>query len=139
MQSPDGAVAAALGPLAGDVAERLDRFDVTGALERIWEVVRALNRESSRAAPWQLAKDDARADELDRVLYDLVDGLRVVAITLAAYVPETSPRSSRRCGSRRALDWSLAAYGLSAGRRGSSPPRRCSRGSSSGRVSRLAP
>ena len=40
VQSPDGAVAAALGPLAGDVAERLDRFDVTGALERIWEVVR---------------------------------------------------------------------------------------------------
>ena len=43
--SPDGAVAAALEPLGGDVADRLDAFDVTGALERIWEVVRALNRE----------------------------------------------------------------------------------------------
>ena len=37
-------VAAALADLGPDVAARLDRYDLTGALERIWEVVRALNR-----------------------------------------------------------------------------------------------
>ena len=70
------------------------------------------------AAPWQLAKDDARADELDRVLYDLVDGLRVVAIALAAYVPETSAAILEALRQPPALDWSLAAYGLSAGTEG---------------------
>ena len=90
LPSQDGAVAAALAPLAADVAARLDAFDITGALERIWEVVRALNREVETTAPWQLAKDEARADELDRVLYDLVDGLRAVAVALSAYVPETA-------------------------------------------------
>jgi methionyl-tRNA synthetase len=119
--SPDGAVAAVLAPLAGDVAARLDRFDVTGALERIWEVVRALNREVEVAAPWQLAKDDARADELDRVLYDLVDGLRVVAITLAAYVPETSSAILEALGQPPAIDWSLAAYGLTGETEGIEP------------------
>ena len=72
-------VAARLGPFGSrlhwletatstnDVAARLDTFDVTGALERIWEVVRALNREVETTAPWQLAKDEARADDYDAI------------------------------------------------------------------------
>ena len=110
--SPEGAVAAALGPLADDVAARLDAFDITGALERIWEVVRALNREVETTAPWQLAKDEARAEELDRVLYDLVDGLRAVAVALSAYIPETATAILAALGQPAAVDWSLVAYGL---------------------------
>ncbi len=110
--APEGTVAAAVGPLADDVAARLDRFDVTGALERIWEVVRALNREVESTAPWQLAKDASRADDLDRVLYDLVDGLRVVAIALSAYVPETADSILAALRQPPGLAWSLAAYGL---------------------------
>ena len=110
--SPEGAVAAALGPLADDIAARLDAFDITGALERIWEVVRALNREVETTAPWQLAKDEARAEELDRVLYDLVDGLRAVAIALSAYIPQTAAAILAALGQPGAVDWSLVAYGL---------------------------
>ena len=88
------------------------RFDVTGALERIWEVVRALNREVETTAPWQLAKDEARADELDRVLYDLVDGLRAVAVALSAYVPDTAAAILAALRQPAAVDWSLVAYGL---------------------------
>ena len=90
--SDDSEVAAILAPLRDDVAARLDAFDLTGALERIWEVVRGLNRHVEVTAPWQLAKDEANAGELDRVLYDLVDGLRAVAVALAAYLPDTSAR-----------------------------------------------
>jgi len=104
-------VAAILEPLGDDVATRLDSFDLTGALERVWEVVRALNRHVEASAPWQLAKDEARAEELDRVLYDLVDGLRVVAVALAAYVPETSSRILEALGQPGDLAWDRVAYG----------------------------
>ena len=110
--SPDGVIAGAIAPLGADVAERLDAFDVTGALERIWEVVRTLNREVETTAPWQLAKDARRADELDRVLYDLVDGLRAVAVALAAYVPADSRGRARGPPPAASVDWSLVAYGL---------------------------
>ena len=90
---------------------RLDAFDLTGALERIWEVVRALNRHVEVTAPWQLAKDEARAHELDRVLYDLVDGLRAVAVALAAYIPETAERILGALGQPAALAWDEVAYG----------------------------
>jgi methionyl-tRNA synthetase len=67
-------------------------FDMSGALDAIWDVVRALNRHVEQRAPWQLARDEARADELDCVLYDLADGLRAVAVALSAYMPDTSER-----------------------------------------------
>jgi methionyl-tRNA synthetase len=110
--TPDGVVATSLGPLGGDVARRLDGFDVTGALERIWEFVRVLNREVESTAPWQLAKDEARAHDLDRVLYDLVDGLRAVAVALAAYVPDTAEAILAALGQPADLDWSGVAYGV---------------------------
>jgi len=81
--------------VARDVPPRLDAFDVTGAVEVIWELVRSLNRYVEQTKPWELAKDDARASELDSVLYDLADGLRVATIALWAYLPETAPRILR--------------------------------------------
>jgi methionyl-tRNA synthetase len=104
-------VEAFLAPLGEDIAARLDAFDLTGALGRIWEVVRGLNRHVETTAPWQLAKDDRRADELDRVLYDLVDGLRAVAVALASYLPETSARILEALGQPPTIDWAEVAYG----------------------------
>jgi methionyl-tRNA synthetase len=109
--SNDSEIAAILAPLGDDLAGRLDAFDLTGALERIWEIVRALNRHVEATAPWQLAKDDARADELDRVLYDLVDGLRVVAVVLASYLPQTSRRILAALGQPHLIGWAEVAYG----------------------------
>jgi methionyl-tRNA synthetase len=105
------AVRALLDPLGADLAARLDAFDITGALERIWEVVRALNRHIEATAPWQLAKDDARAEELDSVLYDLADGLRAVAVALFAYIPVTTPRILDALRQPLELDWDGVAYG----------------------------
>src|SRR3954469_15235184 len=82
----------ALDELRVEVAERLDRFDITGALDAVWTAVRSLNRYVESSAPWQLAKDDARAAALDAVLANLAEGLTGVAIALSAYLPETAPR-----------------------------------------------
>src|SRR5919112_2528949 len=51
---------------------------VEQALELIWQRVRRLNRYVEERAPWQLAKDQARAGELDTTLRTLAEGLRVV-------------------------------------------------------------
>jgi methionyl-tRNA synthetase len=70
----------------------LDRFEITAALEEIWVLVRRLNQYVEQSAPWQLAKDDARAAELTAVLYNLADGLTAVAVALSAYLPESAAR-----------------------------------------------
>jgi methionyl-tRNA synthetase len=106
------------GELAGDVdrvrtqvSERFDEFDVTGALEVVWELVRRLNRHVERNAPWELAKDPARAGELDRVLFELADGLRAAAIALAAFVPDTSERILAALRQPVGLAWDDVAAG----------------------------
>ena len=95
--------------LHDDIPAALDRWDVTGALETIWDYVRRLNRHVEQTKPWELAKDPGRAAELDRALYELADGLRIAAVALVAYLPETSvrilesagPAARRRLGQRR--------------------------------------
>jgi methionyl-tRNA synthetase len=85
-------LASALEGLRAKLVERFDVYDLTGALEEAWEVVRMLNRHVEETAPWQLAKDEAKADELAAVLYDLADGVRAIAVALSPYLPETAPR-----------------------------------------------
>jgi methionyl-tRNA synthetase len=80
------------GALRDDIAGRLDRFDVTGALDAAWDAVRRLNQYVTAEAPWQLAKDEANADRLDRVLYTLVDGLSALAVALHGFLPESTPK-----------------------------------------------
>jgi methionyl-tRNA synthetase len=78
--------------LRAKLVERFDAWDLTGALEDIWEIVRWLNRHVEETAPWQLAKDESKAEQLDAVLYDLADGIRAVAVAVSPYLPETAPR-----------------------------------------------
>src|SRR6185503_11018293 len=76
--------------LTGIVRDHLDRFELTIALEAIWQRVRRLNRYVEEQKPWEQAKDDARADELDRTLASLAEGLRVVGVLLHPYLPEST-------------------------------------------------
>jgi methionyl-tRNA synthetase len=75
-----------------EVAALMDRFELTTALELIWQRVRRLNRYVEEKAPWQLAKDPAAAGELELVLRSLYEGLRIVTILLHPYLPTTTDK-----------------------------------------------
>jgi methionyl-tRNA synthetase len=88
----DAQIAPDFDGLADRVAERIDRVELTQALDDIWQRVRRLNRYVEEQAPWQLAKDPERAADLDRVLHTLAEGLRVVTVLLAPWIPEASAK-----------------------------------------------
>ncbi len=94
------------------VAELLDRVELTNALDEIWQRVRRLNRYVEEQAPWQLAKDPERAGDLDRVLRTLAEGLRVVSVLLAPYLPDATAKLLAALG---APDISLAGARFGAG------------------------
>jgi methionyl-tRNA synthetase len=85
--------------LAQQVEAMIDRAELTTALDQIWQRVRRLNRYVEERAPWQLAKDDARAHELDSVLATLVVGLRVLAVLLHPYMPSSTDKLLGALGS----------------------------------------
>ena len=94
-----------------DVYAGFDAFDITGAVDRIWTFVRALNRYVTDEKPWELAKDESKAGALDQVLFDLADGLRVCAVALAAHLPETAPKILAALGQPLELAWQQVDYG----------------------------
>jgi len=104
-------LAAQLDMLPRKIASRLDAYDLTGALDDIWEAVRSLNRHVEQSAPWELAKDEARSKDLDRVLFDLADGLRVIAVLLSPFLPETAPRILEALGQPANLAYEGARAG----------------------------
>lgn len=103
-----------LAALGEDVSARLDRFDVTGALDAAWEGVRALNQYVTAEAPWQLAKDESKAARLDGVLYNLVDGLTALAVVLAPFLPATAPRILAALEQDGDLSWERVRNGVAA-------------------------
>jgi methionyl-tRNA synthetase len=114
---PSGGLAA----LGAEVAALLDGFDVTGALERIWREVRALNALVEERKPWELAKDDSQAADLDRTLYELADGLRAVGVALSPYLPETAPQILAALRQPEELGWEGVAPGRTAAAEGIEP------------------
>jgi methionyl-tRNA synthetase len=104
-------LAEAVERVAADVPALVDAWDLTGALETVWELVRTLNRHVEQTKPWELAKDDAAAGELDRVLFELADGLRATALALWAFVPETAERILTSLGQPLDPGWEGVAAG----------------------------
>ncbi|HKT43153.1 MAG TPA: methionine--tRNA ligase [Gaiellaceae bacterium] len=103
-----------LDTLREDVGARIDAFDVTGALDVTWDAVRRLNQYVTAEAPWQLAKDEANAAKLDRVLYTLADGLTALAVALYAYLPQSSVKILEALRQPTDVTWERVRNGVAA-------------------------
>ena len=72
------------------VTEKMDDLHVGEAIEEIFEVLRKCNKYIDDTTPWVLAKDESKKDRLETVLYNLLESIRVCAIFLSPYLPDTS-------------------------------------------------
>jgi methionyl-tRNA synthetase len=90
--APADELAAQFDGLADRVRARFDAVEITAALEEVWKLVRELNRYVQEQEPWQLAKDEANAEQLDAVLAGLAEGLRVVSVLLHPFMPEATDK-----------------------------------------------
>ena len=71
-------------------ASDMDAFHVQAGLQRASQLAMACNQLVDSSAPWKLAKDSARAAELDTVLYQLAESLRILAILVSPVVPKAA-------------------------------------------------
>ncbi|MDD5174682.1 MAG: hypothetical protein PHV48_07675 [Candidatus Omnitrophica bacterium] len=83
--------------LAGELEKRMPALDFAGALSKIWEVVNTANKLIEDSKPWTLAKEK-RTDELRSLLYSLLEGLRIVALSIYPFMPATSKSIMRQLG-----------------------------------------
>ena len=72
------------------VTEKMDDLHVGEAIEEIFEVLRKCNKYIDDTTPWVLAKDESKKHRLETVLYNLLESIRICAIFLSPYLPDTS-------------------------------------------------
>ncbi|MCP3659239.1 MAG: methionine--tRNA ligase [Bacteroidetes bacterium] len=68
------------------------------ALNKLWELVRFTNKYIEDEAPWKLAKDDLNAVYLEEVLFNILATMRVIALLVSPFMPESSDRMLRQLG-----------------------------------------
>ena len=74
-----------------DLLSAMDQYKFHEALRAIWGAVSAGNKYVDSSVPWTLAKaGEERAHDLDRVLYCLVELLRVIGIWTLPFLPSKS-------------------------------------------------
>ena len=102
--------AMALGTLA-KVTKLLDTYKVSDALSEIFDLAKRCNKYIDETMPWALAKDEEKKARLGTVLYNLLEGIRFIAVLLKPFMPETSDKILEQIGTDvNTLD-SLAEFG----------------------------
>ena len=75
-----------------------ESFQFSMALRDVWEVVSLTNKYIATREPWALARDESRRRELEGVLYQSADVLRVVAALIEPVMPGTTVRIRQLLG-----------------------------------------
>ena len=75
--------------LLSNVDKKMDEYKISEALDEIFELLRRSNKYIDETTPWTLAKEENKKDELETVLYNLLESIRVSAVNLESFLPET--------------------------------------------------
>ncbi len=75
-----------------EVENCMSDFRVSDALEAIFSAARRSNKYIDETTPWLLAKDEAKKERLGTVLYNLLESIRIIAVQLKPFMPETSDK-----------------------------------------------
>lgn len=74
------------------VEEKMDDLQVGAALDEIFKLLRRTNKYIDETMPWALAKDPEQKERLATVLYNLLESIRISAVLLESFLPETSQK-----------------------------------------------
>jgi methionyl-tRNA synthetase len=75
-----------------DVAAKMANLRVADAIDDIFDMYKRLNKYIDETTPWILAKDENEKDKLEKVLYNLFEGIRIASTLLSAYLPDTGDK-----------------------------------------------
>lgn len=94
------------------VVDKMATLRVADALTEIFGIFKRCNKYIDETEPWMLAKDEAKADRLSTVLYNLVESIVIGASLLQPYMPETAEKIAKQLNtSLRDFD-QLEKFGL---------------------------
>ena len=94
------------------VVSKMEDLRVADALTEIFAIFKRCNKYIDETEPWVLAKDEAKADRLSTVLYNLVEGIVIGASLLEPFMPETAERIAKQLNAKLREFDQLETFGL---------------------------
>ena len=96
--------------------EQMDTWHNADAAETVMNLAKRCNKYIDETAPWALAKDEANKEQLEAVLYNLLDCIRVLGILLTPFMPDTGAAIHAQLQVDAAVtDMDAAKYGAADG------------------------
>ena len=107
----DGELVSMASSLRDKYEEQMEKFAFQNALGEIFKVISRANKYIDENAPWVLAKDEAQKPRLSRVLYNLLETVRICGGLLEPFMPDTSAEIAKRLGGADMTWDSLNVFG----------------------------
>ena len=100
--APAGAEENPLREIADELYAEYDKcmgqVDFTNAAAAVQKLASRVNLYVEDSAPWNLAKSEETADELAAVIYNALEAIRIIALYMAPFMPNTSAEVFNRLG-----------------------------------------
>ncbi len=122
LEPADKELAGAAVNMVTEYTAQMNNFAFNRALQAVWAIISLANKYIVSSEPWVLAKDPAKTDRLNTVLYNLAETLRLIGLVLTPVMPETTLKMAMALGStedehyRQNLvdhgEWGLTAPGV---------------------------
>jgi len=81
-----------------DFCDDFENFRLQSGLNKVWQLINRANKYIDETSPWLLARDETKKDQLDSVLYHLVETLRIVSELVAPVLVESSLKIKEALG-----------------------------------------
>lgn len=93
------------------VKQLMNEFKIADSLDEIINLARRCNKYIDESEPWVLAKDTNKKQQLDAVLYNLCESIRIIAVLLKSFIPETADNILQQLNTKQTTLSSITNYG----------------------------
>lgn len=93
------------------VEEKMNELRVGDAIDEIFALLRRSNKYIDETTPWVLGKDETKKDRLATVLYNLMECIRISAVLLSSFMPQTAEKILDELKTKKRDAESLEAFG----------------------------
>ena len=94
------------------VEAKMEQLRVADAMTEIFTLYKRCNKYIDETMPWALAKDEAKKERLQTVLYNLIESICVVTSLLAPFMPETAKKIFAQLNTKERAMEELVTFGL---------------------------
>ncbi len=87
-----------------DFEAGLEKMQISPVIKEVWAFISRANKYIDETAPWVLAKDPEKKQELANTMYNLMESLRIISVLISPFMPVTARRIWKQLGIEQSFE-----------------------------------